>query len=389
MKISALSLALAAVPATIPGLSVSAFGPAPSGRISTFARPSALFSTKLDQPTVAQPIFVAEKDDNDNTQIPSVTRANVKSTSIQPHATETEILNLPLGVRLTGGYKLRAEGLTGKGVRVAVIDTGVDDKHPGFKGQVTRKEWYRIGSLLSEDEYDHGTHVAGTIHMMAPDADIYDYRVFGEPGLTGCSENIAIAMAIKQAIKDGCQIINMSLGGPGQDDNIAMAVTAAHDKGVLMIVAAGNEGDDEGDDLRTNELSYPAMNNKTVSVAAVHKENGLRTASWSNTNDAVDYAGIGVDVISFEALSEGYMKMNGTSMASPHVCGFVTALMTKDGNYSDIITNDESLRILLDENFVRDIGEKGPNNSTGRGFLTYLNETEYDIMNETEYIDIW
>ena len=76
-------------------------------------------------------------------------------------------------------------------------------------------------------------------------------------------------------------------------------------------------------------------------------------------------------------------------MATPHVCGFVTALMTKDGNYCDIITNDESLRTLLDENFVRDIGEKGRNNSTGRGFLTYLNETEYDHMNETEYIDIW
>jgi len=369
MKISALSLiALAAVPATILGLSVSAFGPALSGCISTFARPSALFSTKLDQPI----------------HMPSVTRANVEQSSIEPHATDTINRRLPLGVRLTGGDKLRAEGLTGKGVRVAVIDTGVDDDHPGFKGQVTRKKWYRRGSLLPEDKYDHGTHVAGTIHMMAPDAEIYDYRVFGKTGKLSVGR--AIEEAIMQAIEDGCQIINMSLGDDNQNENIARGIDAAHENNVLMIVSAGNQGDNN---TLTYELRYPAMNSKTISVAAVDKKKGLPTADFSNTNDAIDYAGIGVDVISFEALSEGYKRMNGTSMASPHVCGFVTALMTKDGNYSDIITNDESLRTLLDENFVRDIGEKGPNNSTGRGFLTYLNETEYDHMNETEYIDIW
>jgi len=362
MKISALSLslALAAAPATILGLSVSAFGPALSGCISTFARPSALFSTKLDQPTV-------------NIQMPSVTRANVDLTSIQPHATETVNLRLPPGVRLTGGDKLRADGLTGKGVRVAVIDGGVDAEHPGFNGQVKQQRWYRDGEWYSDGTEDyHGTHVAGTIHMLAPEAEIYNYCVFE----TESAENIAVAEAIRLAIDDGCQIINMSIGGP-RHNSIARAVSAAHSEKVLMIVSAGNDGDNN---TLTYEYSYPAMNSKTVSVAAVYKENDLSTAPWSNTNDAVDYAGIGVDVISFRAKSIGYMKKNGTSMATPHVCGFVAALMTKDGNYSDIITNDESLRTLLDENFVRDIGEKGPNNSTGKGFLTYLNETEFQDL---------
>lgn len=64
-------------------------------------------------------------------------------------------------------------------------------------------------------------------------------------------------------------------------------------------------------------------------------------------------------------------------MASPHVCGFVTALMTEKGPYSDIIKDDKSLRTLLNDKFCMDIGVKGPDNATGLGFLTYLNKKEY------------
>ena len=87
---------------------------------------------------------------------------------------------LPLGIRLTGGEKLRQLDLKGQNVKVAVIDSGVDKDHPGFDGKVVFQQWYRGGTPLSED--DHGTHVAGTIHLMAPEAEIYDYRVFGATG---------------------------------------------------------------------------------------------------------------------------------------------------------------------------------------------------------------
>jgi subtilisin family serine protease len=68
---------------------------------------------------------------------------------------------VPLGIKLHGGDKLRAEGLTGKGVKVAVIDSGVAAAHPDFDGQVVQQTWYRRGGSLMQD--DHGTHVAGTI----------------------------------------------------------------------------------------------------------------------------------------------------------------------------------------------------------------------------------
>lgn len=157
--------------------------------------------------------------------------------------------HLPLGILLTGGRELRKEGLEGSGVRVGVIDSGVDEKHPGFAGQVKKKVWYRSGTPLSED--DHGTHVAGTIHLMAPKAEIYDYRVFGKSGNLGVTE--AIAKAIRDAADDGCDVINMSLGGPVSSSSIKSSVQYAASKGVIIVCAAGNEGDN---DPLTNEIRY-------------------------------------------------------------------------------------------------------------------------------------
>jgi major intracellular serine protease len=164
---------------------------------------------------------------------------------------------LPLGVLLTGGSKLREAGLTGKGVRVAVIDSGVDKDHPGFNGMVKKQEWYRSETPLSED--DHGTHVAGTIHFMAPDAEIYDYRVFGESGRLSVTS--AIAAAIYQAVKDECQVINMSLGGPHPVSEIRDAVRNAHQNGVIVVCAAGNEGDNNP---LTNEVRYAHHERSTL-----------------------------------------------------------------------------------------------------------------------------
>ena len=85
---------------------------------------------------------------------PAYTRASFDG--IAPSSSD-----LPLGIKLHGGEKLREEGLTGKGVKVAVIDSGVAAGHPGFGEQVREQIWYRRGTPLMKD--DHGTHVAGTI----------------------------------------------------------------------------------------------------------------------------------------------------------------------------------------------------------------------------------
>ena len=180
---------------------------------------------------------------------PSVVRRPAKAPPPPQDEETVDDLALPLGIRLTGGAKLRKEGKTGKGIKVGVIDSGVDAEHAGFHGQVKHQLWFRGGTPLEQD--DHGTHVAGTIHLMAPDAEIYDYRVFGEEGSIGVDE--AIAMAIVEAVYDGCQIINMSLGGRFASLNIRTAVKFANERDVIVVCAAGNEGDDNP---MTNERSY-------------------------------------------------------------------------------------------------------------------------------------
>jgi len=283
--------------------------------------------------------------------------------------------SLPLGIKLHGGEKLHSEGLTGKGVKVAVIDSGVAAGHPGFGDQVVKQVWFRRGGSLMQD--DHGTHVAGTIHMMAPEAEIYDYRVFGPRGM---GVNRAINTAIDEAIEEGCNIINMSLGGPIPDWNMYRAIRKANRAGALVIVAAGNGGDDN---ILTNERSYPANFSQCVNIGAVAKKDNLPTATFTNTNDGVDYCGIGVDVVSFSP-DGTFQEMSGTSMATPHVCGFITALMTKGGAYSDIIKDDESCRALLNDKFVIDVGAEGVDNATGLGFLTYLTRDEF----EKDFLDL-
>lgn len=151
----------------------------------------------------------------------------------------TEENDLPLGIQLTGGEKLRAQGLMGKGIKVAVIDSGIDNEHPGCDGKVVQQRWFRWGTPLSDD--DHGTHEAGTIHMMAPDAELYDYHVFGEE--EGFSVDESIAVSIVKAVYDGFNVINMSLGGHWPSLRICSAVEFAESKGVIVVCTAGNEGD--------------------------------------------------------------------------------------------------------------------------------------------------
>mmetsp|Transcript_17162 Transcript_17162/g.25633 ORF Transcript_17162/g.25633 Transcript_17162/m.25633 type:complete len:138 (-) Transcript_17162:223-636(-) len=103
---------------------------------------------------------------------------------------------------------------------------------------------------MTYSQDDHGTHVAGTIHMMAPDAEIHDYRVFGKDGF---EIDDAIATSIYESCFDGCDIINMSLGGRWPSSTIRSAVQYAHSRGVIVVCAAGNEGDANP---LTNERRY-------------------------------------------------------------------------------------------------------------------------------------
>jgi len=280
----------------------------------------------------------------------------------------TDPNKLPLGARLHGADKLRAAGMTGSGVRVAIIDSGIDHTHPGFHDKVRTKRWFRNGTPLEED--DHGTHVAGTIHFLAPDADLFDYRVFGKDG--DFDGDIAIAKSIRSAVDvDKCHLINMSLrcSYPVRPE-IEKAIKYASKMGVHLICAAGNDGD--GDPTTDETFTYPARFDETISVAAVRKEQGFPPTSFSESNSQVTYSGIGRDVVSLKPFG-GFQTMSGTSMATPHVSGLIACLLSgTNTNSTTQKYTDRQLRNVLRDKYLVDIGPKGYDKQTGEGFVTYL-----------------
>jgi subtilisin len=206
----------------------------------------------------------------------------------------------------------------GKGVRVAVLDTGCDLNHPDLKGRVRSmedvKDFTRSASGPT-DRQGHGTHCAGSVLAdgplpgMAPEADLIVGKVLGDNG-SGSVDGIA--NGIKFAVARNADVISMSLGGAGRDSYIPPALAAADAAGVIVVVAAGNSGPREG------TVDFPGGYPESVCIGAV--DSGLKVASFSSRGPALFVAGPGVQIRS--TLPGGqYGTMSGTSMATPNIAG--------------------------------------------------------------------
>lgn len=239
----------------------------------------------------------------------------------------------------------------GAGVTVGVIDTGVDDAHPdlvvagGAAFVVAENDAGGAGPAAVDG--DHGSHVAGIIASrgkppagkrgVAPGVRLMSYRVFPNGG-TGAT-NYDIVRAIDRGVADGCDLLNLSLGGPTRDEAVREAIKDAFDKGTLCIVATGNDG--------RGPVSYPARWPEAVAVSAVgdtatfpaessegldvqapfaHDDAGVFVAGFSNVGEEVDLTGPGVGIVS-TVPGGAYAVMSGTSMACPAVTGAAAALL--------------------------------------------------------------
>ncbi|WP_328661521.1 S8 family serine peptidase [Streptomyces sp. NBC_00334] len=210
---------------------------------------------------------------------------------------------------------------TGKGVKVAVVDTGVDPDTASLKGQVLTDEVPKALAYKATDDYlGHGTSMAeliagtgagGALKGLAPDAKIVPYRV----ALTGLGskserEQAPDLAAIIRAIADSdVRIINMSFGSGVEWPKIREAVKYAHNKGKLMFAATGNDAE------KKNSIGYPAAYPYVVGVAA-SDESGT-VGKFSEHGNYVDLAAPGLDVPTWcdESLRT-YCTGEGTSMAS-------------------------------------------------------------------------
>lgn len=239
----------------------------------------------------------------------------------------------PKGISASSFKRAWVEGYDGTGIRVAIIDTGVDGTHPDLTGKLIKQVNYTTERTITNP---HGTHVAGTICATgkkwvvggAPGCKILSYKVIGNNG--GTIQNVV--RAINQAVIDGATIINMSIGAeriPQSDiDALTSAITSAFNKGVVCIIAAGNEGTSI---CSRDPYSWPASVQIAESIAAVEVGTNLDTitlASFSNENDRVDASACGVNIVS-TVLRGLYGIYSGTSMATPHVSALATILSQK------------------------------------------------------------
>ena len=243
----------------------------------------------------------------------------------------TSNYTIPYGVKMINAPFMWKNNYTGKGVVVAVIDTGCNTKHEALENQIIGGYNFSTDDnsnpKIYEDYQGHGTHVCGTIAAnsnkvgitgVAPDAKLLVHKALDKNG-TGSIEGLI--KAINYAIAKKVDIISMSLGGTQNDNKLHKAILNAVNNDILVVCAAGNSGDNS---ISTNENNYPGSYKEVIQVGAIDKNK--KTADFTNSNDTIDLVAPGVKIKS-TYLNQGYATLNGTSMATPHVSGALALLI--------------------------------------------------------------
>jgi subtilisin family serine protease len=251
---------------------------------------------------------------------------------------------------------------TGDGVVVAVVDTGIDYNHPDIAANVWTnpaeidsnftdddgngfvddvRGWnFVFGNNDVSDHDGHGTHVAGTIAAIGDNGIgvigvAWHSRVMPVKGLDdgGFGFDFTLAPAIEYAAANGADVINASWEGQDSSQSIEEAIQFAAGLGAVFVAAAGNESQDAMN-------SFPASSPEAITVAASDPFGNL--AFFSNFGPKIDTTAPGVDILSLQAsgtflgspVSDGYMRLDGTSMAAPHASGVAALALSENPAYS-------------------------------------------------------
>ncbi|MGP4071769.1 S8 family peptidase [Piscibacillus sp. B03] len=286
--------------------------------------------------------------------------------------------------------------VTGEGVNVAVVDTGVSP-HQDLEGRIIKFVDLVKGREEPYDDNGHGTHCAGDVagngvmsegmyQAPAPKANIIGVKVLDKMGsgsLTTVMEGVQWCIQNKDSV--GIDVISMSLGSPASrsyptedDDPMVQIVEAAWDAGIVVCIAAGNEGPDH------QSIASPGISNKVITVGAMDDRGTVdlqddRIAEFSSRGPTIfnemkpDVVAPGVDIISLRSpnsyidklqknarVGEHYFTMSGTSMATP-ICAGVVALMLE---HNPSLTPDEVKNLLMDT--AKGFGDR---NTYGAGYI--------------------
>jgi subtilisin len=290
-------------------------------------------------------------------------KRNPRVAYVEPDAIATATAdNVPWGITRVNADHVWLLGNSGAGVKVAIIDTGIDRAHPDLAPNYKGGYDFVNGDTDPMDDNGHGTHVSGTVAAAAdgagvagvgPQISLYGLKVLDRRGSGRYSDIIA---ALQWAVSNGAQIASMSFGGSVSSTSLKNACDAAYNANVLLVAAAGNSGRANG---RGNNVNYPANYSSVIAVAA--SDSSDRRASWSSTGPAVELTAPGVSVTS-DRLGGGLISYSGTSMACPHVSG-AAALVIASGTSG---AANVRARLL---STARDLGVKGRDPLYGYGLV--------------------
>lgn len=243
---------------------------------------------------------------------------------IQIHSVASQksgIATLPWGVKAIHAPQAWSTS-TGVQVKIGVIDTGADYRHPDLKHSLATGVNLIHRGMLPLDDNGHGTHIAGTLAAaggnrgmmgVAPRALLHPVKAFDHNGSAYVSD---IVLGIDWCVHNRMDIINMSFGMKTRSKALHNVVIKAYRAGIAIIASSGNDGKRGGD--------YPARYPETIAVGAMDKRR--RIAAFSNRGSYIDVYGPGEGIPSCW-LKEGYKEMSGTSMATSHVTGAATLLL--------------------------------------------------------------
>ncbi|UKJ83498.1 S8 family serine peptidase (plasmid) [Priestia megaterium] len=285
----------------------------------------------------------------------------------------------------------------GKGVNIALIDTGVDIEHPNLRKNIDlhrAKNYVTTEPKNVTDNSGHGTGVAGIIQTLAPDAKIIPYKVADESG----GESLWIIEAIIDAVNDKNNVINLSLGtylSQNENDKILLesyerAINYAVERNVIIVASSGNDGLNLEDYEKYGYTHVPGGNKNVITVSSNTNNNEL--APYSNYGHEVDYSATGgssynLDYIDTpedlivttspihkeQSLIEqskkmpiGYTLTEGTSFAAPQVSAAVALIISQQEKEKKYRITSKEVNSILEEGSI-DIGDKGKDIFFGNG----------------------
>ncbi|OCT16120.1 peptidase S8 [Paenibacillus pectinilyticus] len=235
----------------------------------------------------------------------------------------TRTRTIPWGVDQIGAPEIWSKSV-GQNIRVGVIDTGIDFKHPDLRNSISRGINLLNRRLLPNDDNGHGTHIAGTIAAtgrysgivgVAPRAIIHPVKAFDQNGSAYVSDIIA---GIDWCVQNDLDIINMSFGMKTYNPTLEQAVMNAYYQGKVIVASSGNDG-------KKKTVDYPARFPQVVSVGATTRLGKI--APFSNRGSQIDIYAPGERVYS-AWLGGKYNELSGTSMATAHVSGVIALMLS-------------------------------------------------------------